>query len=57
MLHFTGHLQRAQLKTEMQNINNYGILYSLHNIIIRALLKKICGEFLGFRWCLMLTNF
>ncbi len=25
MLHFTGHLQRAQLKTEMQNINNYGI--------------------------------
>ncbi len=25
MLHFTGHLQVAQLKTEMQNINNYGI--------------------------------
>ncbi len=22
---FTGHLQRAQLKTEMQNINIYGI--------------------------------
>ncbi len=25
MLNFTGYLQRAQLKTEMQNINNYGI--------------------------------
>ncbi len=25
MLNFTGHLQGAQLKTEMQNINNYGI--------------------------------
>ncbi len=23
MLNFTGHLQREQLKTEMQNINNY----------------------------------
>ncbi len=23
MLNFTGHLQRAQLKTEMQNINNF----------------------------------
>ncbi len=25
MLNFTGHLQHEQLKTEMQNINNYGI--------------------------------
>ncbi len=25
MLHFTGHLQRVQLKTEMQNINKYGV--------------------------------
>ncbi len=25
MLHFTGHLQHVQLKTEMQNINKYGI--------------------------------
>ncbi len=29
MLNFTGHLQRAQLKTEMQNINNYGIYITL----------------------------
>ncbi len=29
MLHSTGHLQRAQLKTEMQNINNCHI----HNVI------------------------
>ncbi len=24
MLNFTGHLQRVQLKTKMQHINNYG---------------------------------
>ncbi len=34
MLNSTGHLQHAQLKTEMQNINNYVIL-GLHDICMR----------------------
>ncbi len=35
MLQSTGHLQHAQLKTEMQNINNF---CHLHNVTMRALL-------------------
>ncbi len=51
MLHFTGHLQRAQLKTEMQNINNF--LYIIYILIYIYIYNK----FLGFRWHLMLTIF
>ncbi len=31
--HSTGHLQRAQLKTEMQNINNYSEHYCKNKIV------------------------
>ncbi len=39
MLNSTGHLQHAQLKTEMQNINNYVIL-GLHDIL-HAIVMRI----------------
>ncbi len=51
MLHSTGHLQHAQLKTDMQNINNYVKCYNESTIVNK------CCEFLEFRWRLMLTIF
>ncbi len=54
MLHSTGHLQRAQLKTELQNINNCHIGYI--TLYWEHYCKKNC-EFLGFHWRLMLTLF
>ncbi len=50
MLHSTVHLQHAQLKTEMQNINNCHIHES-------TIVKKKKCEFLGFGWRLILTIF